>query len=137
MIIDGKELLLGRLASIIAKKALLGEEMSIVNCEQIVISGDRKRIITKYKNDFLRGIPSKGPFIHRHPEKFVRRTIRGMLPHKTPRGKEAFRKIKCYVSVPELFIDKKFETFDKINHTKLPNSKFIYVKEICKELGAR
>ena len=47
MIIDANNLILGRMATFIAKQALLGEDIKIVNCEKAVITGDRKEILLK------------------------------------------------------------------------------------------
>ena len=41
-IIDGKNAVLGRLASFAAKEALRGEEIVILNCEQIIITGNKR-----------------------------------------------------------------------------------------------
>ena len=49
MIIDAKDLIAGRIATVEAKKALLGEEVSIVNAELAVITGRKKNIMEKYK----------------------------------------------------------------------------------------
>ena len=38
-IYDGKGAVLGRLASKVAKEALQGEEIAILNCEEIIITG--------------------------------------------------------------------------------------------------
>ncbi|VDN84376.1 unnamed protein product [Brugia pahangi] len=40
IIIDGKDHLLGRLASIVAKQLLLGQKIVVVRCENIAISGN-------------------------------------------------------------------------------------------------
>ena len=40
-VIDGDGLLLGRLASMVARRAMSGEEIAIVNAEKAVISGSR------------------------------------------------------------------------------------------------
>ena len=47
-IIDGKGTVLGRLASFAAKEAIRGEEIVVLNCEQIIITGNKK----KYKRSF-------------------------------------------------------------------------------------
>ena len=47
-IIDGTGAILGRLASYVAKEALKGEKIIILNCEEILISGNKKSI----KKDF-------------------------------------------------------------------------------------
>jgi len=51
--------------------------------ENSVITGDRKKVFEHYRKLFRRGIPSKGPFYYKMPDRFVKRTIRGMLPSKS------------------------------------------------------
>ncbi len=80
MIIDATDMILGRVASKVAKQALEGEEVVVVNCAKAVISGKRLQVIKKYLHDRSRGTWSHGPFIYRTPHQFVKRTIRGMLP---------------------------------------------------------
>lgn len=128
-IIDGKNAVLGRLASYAAKESLKGEEINIVNCEQIIITGNKRDIEADIqKRREMIGSGQKGPHISRTSEKIVKRAIRGMLPdHRTGRGKEAFKKIKCYVGVPAEFKDAKKISFH--NEDKL---KYIQVKEISK-----
>ena len=46
-IIDGKGAVLGRLASNVAKEALGGEEIAILNCEEIIITGGKVSITKK------------------------------------------------------------------------------------------
>ena len=137
MIIDANNLILGRLGTYVAKKALLGEDIDIVNCENSVITGDRKKIFEKYDNFLKRGIPAKGPFIRRMPERFVKRAIRGMLPYKKERGRSAFKNIKCHLGVPEDLKDNKLDTIKEANIDKVPNLKYIKVKDVCKHIGAK
>ena len=128
-IIDGKNTILGRLASHVAKEALKGEEIAIVNCEQIRITGKKKSIEKEFEAKRQRvGSAQKGPKISRTSEKIVKRTIRGMLPsHKEGRGREAFKRIKCYVGIPPEFKESEKITFK--NETKL---KSIKVKHLSK-----
>lgn len=137
MIIDASGLIVGRLAAFAAKKALLGEEIDIVNCEKAIMTGNRKQILAKYKQRKDRGIHTKGPFTYRMPDRFLRRAIRGMLPYKREKGKKAFKRIMCYIGVPEKFKDKKLETLPAINISKVPNLRYIRVKEICVSIGAK
>ena len=44
MIINADNLVLGRMAAIAAKQALLGEDVRIVNCEKAIITGDITQI---------------------------------------------------------------------------------------------
>ncbi|MBR9701481.1 50S ribosomal protein L13 [Candidatus Pacearchaeota archaeon] len=128
-IIDGKNAVLGRLASYVAKEALKGEEIVVLNCDQVIITGNKKDIKGKFEARRSRiGSSQKGPKHRRPSQMIVKRTIRGMLPdHRTGRGREAFKKIKCYGGVP-----KEFEESKKIIAGKEKTSKFIRVKDITK-----
>jgi large subunit ribosomal protein L13Ae len=42
VVIDGKGHLFGRLASVIAKELLSGQQIVVLRCEQIVITGSRE-----------------------------------------------------------------------------------------------
>lgn len=41
-IIDGRDHLLGRLASVVSKELLAGQSIVIVRCDEICVSGSRK-----------------------------------------------------------------------------------------------
>ena len=137
MIIDATDLIAGRLCSYVAKQALLGETIDIVNCESAVISGSRADVLEKFKHKRQRTTIRKGPFISRMPDRLIRRMIRGMLPYKKSKGDAAFDRIMCYVGVPKEFEGKKFETLDSANLTKRQLVKFVTIKDICKEMGAK
>jgi large subunit ribosomal protein L13 len=108
-IIDGKNMVLGRLASYVAKEALKGEDISIINCEEIVITGNKQNIRAELQEKRGRvGSTEKGPKVSRTSEKIVKRAIRGMLPnYRTGRGRVAFKRIKCYVGTPKEFENEK------------------------------
>ena len=136
---DAENMVVGRLGSKVAKAALLGEKVVIVNVEKAIITGDRRSVIERWKETFnIRTSynPRKGPFHHRRPDKMVRRMIRGMLPWPTPRGKEAFKRIHTYIGVPDEYTES-----DKIvlegSQYKSFRSKFITVEDLCTELGWR
>jgi large subunit ribosomal protein L13 len=119
MIIDGKDTVLGRLASYAAKESLKGEEIIIVNCQNVLISGNRKNIEKEFGEKRGRvGSGQRGPKYSRTSEKIVKRTIRGMLPdHREGRGRIAFKKIKCFSGVPEEYQNSKklsLKTGDKL-----------------------
>ncbi len=137
MIIDGKDLILGRLGTIVAKKTLLGEKVDIINCENIVITGKKDFLYSKYVRKMKQGIPSKGPFNYKTPERFVKRALRGMLPYKREKGKKAFSNIKCYRGIPEKFANEKIETFEAINVKKVPSLDFLKVKDLCRKIGGK
>jgi len=125
------------MAAIVAKKAILEEEIIIVNCDKSIVTGDKKEILANYKKKSKRGAPKTGPYIPRNSEKFVKRTIRGMIPYKQPKGREAFKRVMCYVGLPEEFKDKTLETIEKANISKMKNLKFLTVREICFYLGGK
>jgi len=124
MIIDANNLILGRLGTFVAKEALLGEKIDIVNCEACVVTGDKHRIFKDYDRFLKMGIPAKGPFMHRMPDRFVKRSIRGMLPYKKERGRIAFKNIKCHMGIPENLKEQKFDTLKEANVEKVPNLKY-------------
>ena len=101
ILIDGKDKIMGRLASQVAKLALLGKHVVVINAKDIVVSGSKKNIFATYvqmKNRKTASNPTKGPFFHRRPDSLFRRTVRGMLPFKKPRGQEAYKRIHAYVN---------------------------------------
>ncbi len=130
IIIDGTNATLGRLASFIAKKALQGNEIIVVNSEKVIITGNPKNIIEKYRERIKRGGSSqKGPKIPRIPERILKRTIRGMLKHKKGKGAEAFKKIRCYNKVPE-----KYEEIKKISSGKEKKGRHITLKKLSENI---
>jgi len=110
VVIDGRGHMMGRLASIVAKLILNGQKVVIVRCEEINISGNFYRNKLKYL-DFLRKRcnvkPSRGAFHFRAPSKIFWRTVRGMTPHKTERGKDALKRLQTFEGVPPPYDKKK------------------------------
>ena len=136
-IINGDGMLLGRLASIVAQRALAGEEIAIVNAEKAIISGSRARVLGNYQHKRSRGSTGWGPFVPRRPDNLMKRTIRGMLPYKRPRGAEAFRRIRCYVGVPVEFAGKEMEVPEDAHMNRLNNPQFVTLGTVCTFLGAK
>ena len=137
-VINGAGLLLGRVCSFAAKAALFGEDVSIVNCEKIVISGKKKQVLANEKARRSRkSYPLKSAKFSRLPEKYVKRSVRGMLPYKKERGLNAFKKIKCYVGIPPEFAEQKTENVTGAEAKKLPTLNYITVDYICKHLGGK
>jgi large subunit ribosomal protein L13 len=138
MIIDANDMIVGRMASFAAKKALLGEKVDIINCEKAVITGNRDDVLHKYwyrARDM--GGPRKGPFIIRLPDRFVRRIVKGMLPMNKPRGREAHKRVKGYIGVPEEFKDKPTVKVPGADVSKLNMLKRVNVGDICKHMGGK
>jgi len=137
MIIDAKNLIIGRLASAVAKMALLGEEVFIINAEQAVISGNKRDVFKKYRTQANRGEPFHGPFLPKMPDRLLKRIIRGMLPYKKYRGLVAFKKIKCYKGIPDEFKEKKIETVEIADVSRMQNLKYVTLNDLCQHLKKR
>jgi large subunit ribosomal protein L13 len=135
-IIDGHDLVLGRVASSITKKLLNEETVVILNAEKMVISGHLKDVTSKYKALFDlkdKANPEHSPYWSRRPDFFVKRVIRGMLPYKHARGKAAFKRLRVYIGIPEQY------SSVKLDNTNYKKSSEIYenvitVKELLNRL---
>jgi large subunit ribosomal protein L13 len=136
-IINGDGLLLGRLASIVAQRALAGEEIAILNAEKAIISGSRARVLSNYHHKRSRGSTGWGPFFPRRPDHLMKRTIRGMLPYKRSRGVDAMKRIKCYVGIPLEFVGKEMELPEEAHMNRLNNPQFVTLGAVCTFLGAK
>ena len=130
IVIDASEGTLGRIASLAAKKALLGYEVKVVNCEKAIIIGRRKNIIEEYIIKRVRGGSSqKGPHFPKSPEMLMKRTVRGMLSYKKGRGGDAFKRIMCYNGIP-----KEFEKNKKIDAKKENAGKSMTLNSLSGEI---
>ncbi|MCX8159207.1 MAG: 50S ribosomal protein L13 [Candidatus Pacearchaeota archaeon] len=128
IIIDAANSVLGRVASFAAKQALLGKEVIVVNCKDILITGNPKTTISEFSQARRRGRGSqKGPIIPKVAFKFTKRVIRGMLPHFQTRGKDALKRIICYDNSPEEYQKEK-----KISLSKELKTKSIKLSELIK-----
>lgn len=102
-VVDATGLILGRLASVVAKQLLMGERIVILNAEKALISGRRLSIIRAAKQRLERrtkGSKTKSPKHPRRPDGIVRRTVRGMLPWDKPRGHAAYKRLRVFIGVP-------------------------------------
>lgn len=137
IVIDGKDLIVGRVATFAAKKALLGETIKIVNCEQMLVTGNKTFLNKESHRRRVQGTWSKGPFYFRMPDRYVRRIVRGMIPYKTVRGAEAYSRVLCYVGLPDEYKNEKSITIEAAHIKKVPNLKYMTVGEISKLMGAK
>ncbi|MDH5811957.1 MAG: 50S ribosomal protein L13 [Candidatus Methanomethylicaceae archaeon] len=135
--VDGTDLRLGRMATKVAKHLINGDRVVIVNVEKVVISGTRASALSKYARWMnLRTYknPEKvGPKQHRGPDRLVHSAIKNMLP-KSPSGKEALKRLKVYIGVPEELKSAKFQQFDDA-HVKYLRGPYVRIEEISKSLG--
>jgi len=77
IIVDASDMIVGRLCTYIAKQALLGQEVRVVNSEKAVISGRKENTFNDFLHRVQMGTPRKGPFIQRMPDRILRRVVRG------------------------------------------------------------
>ena len=103
IIVDGTNMIAGRLCSHVAKLLLEGNKVTIVNSENIMISGNRESIIGEYRK-FLEvasiNNPKFGPFHPRRPDTIITKMVRGMLPKTKSSGQAAFKRLRAYLGVP-------------------------------------
>ncbi|MBN1170441.1 50S ribosomal protein L13 [Candidatus Micrarchaeota archaeon] len=131
---DATNIKFGRAASQIAKKLISGEEINIVNAEKFVIVGNPKQIIERYitkRGLKHKGCPEKSPKWSKVPHILVKRMVRGMLPIKSSRGRDALKRLKVYTGNPKnAAVDLRLEKaeFDGV-------SKHITIHELCRMMG--
>ena len=134
VIINAKDLIAGRLATEVSKRALNGEKIDIVNSEKAIITGKKETILKKYKERRERGHPFKGPYFPTMPDRLLRRIVRGMLPYKKERGLKAYKNVMCYIVIPKNLESEKLETIKNAHIAKSGALKFITIEDICKSL---
>jgi large subunit ribosomal protein L13 len=132
IIINGDGAILGRLGSVAAKELLKGYYVTIINSENVLISGNEKDILGKIR--ILRkkgGSSQKGPKFSKLADLLLKRMIRGMLPWDRPKGKMAHKRLLCYVRNGPLTQEEVKKAID-LKHDK--PIKFIVLKDIVKLL---
>ena len=137
--IDGDRLILGRAATHIAKLLLSGETVVMINAEKVVISGGKRYIINSKKESMkiiTHATPWRGPFHYRTPDRIIRRAIRGMLPWKKSRGREAYRRLRVYVGKPKEFEEQTCITLPEAKLTDI-NKPHMTVGNLSRELSWR
>jgi len=134
IIIDASGLILGRMASVVAKRLLSGESIVIVNAEKAALSGRRLSRVREAKAFLDVGHPGKGPFHARRPDRIVRRTVRGMLPRRLPKGQAALKRLRVFLGVPFEFKGVVFQTIPEADVSRL-RCPFVTVGEFAKEIG--
>ena len=136
-IIDGKNAILGRLASIVAERIMDGEEIVVLNSENIVITGERDAVFADYKAKFDRGEAKsrKGPFYPRRADLLFKRTVRGMIPWTTTSGRDAYRRLHVYVGTPKQFADSEVSVEEQA--MKKITGKYTTLGAVAKFLGSK
>src|SRR3989475_565244 len=117
--IDATGHVVGRLASVLAKRLLNGEEIVVVNAEKAIVTGKRSVVFQEYRTRHQRGSTASrmrgiGPAYPRRPDLILRRTISRMMPYQQPRGRDALKRLRGYLPVlePLKLAGKKVDTID-------------------------
>ncbi|ELZ20029.1 50S ribosomal protein L13 [Natrinema limicola] len=135
-VVDASDCILGRVASEVAQRALDGERVAIVNAEDAVITGDKEDIFETYRTRLQLGSDS-GPYYPRRPDTIFKRSVRGMLPYKKPRGREALDSVRVYVGNPyETDDERDSEVLEGTSLDRLSNIRFVHLHEVSEQLGA-
>ena len=135
-VVDARDCILGRVASKVAERALDGERIAVVNAERAVITGNEEDIMEVYRKRDEVG-SDRGPHFPKRPDRMFKRSIRGMLPYKTTRGREAFENVRVYVGNPyETDDGADPDVLEGTSLDRLSNIKFVSLGEVSEELGA-
>jgi len=143
-LLDATDKILGRFCSQVAKKALLGHYIVIINAKDAIISGTKRDIHEKFLaklNISTATNPLRGPFHERRPDTFMRRVIKQMLPRKKLRGKEALKRVHVYISdIPERFKNRyqnliPLEVYNAEKKRLSYYNKYITLENLCTRIG--
>ena len=133
-LVNAEGLIVGRMCSKVAKRLLNGEEVIILNAEKAVFSGKKKSKVLEAHIFLEVGAPRRGPFHYRRPDRFLRKAVRGMVPFKQPKGKNAYKRLKVFMGVPLELKDKEMITFTEASSANLKGPHFT-LGEMAKEIG--
>ncbi|MBI4017435.1 MAG: 50S ribosomal protein L13 [Candidatus Aenigmarchaeota archaeon] len=100
VVVDAAEQVMGRVCSNVAKRLLNGQNIVIINAERAVVTGRPEMVLSLYREKRERGDPHHGPFYPTLPEAIIKRGVRGMLPYKQARGRDALRRLRVYAGNP-------------------------------------
>jgi len=135
VVVDARDCIMGRVASQVAERALDGETVAVVNAERAVITGDEEDVFETYKTRTDVG-SDQGPAYPTRPDGIFKRAIRGMVPYKKPRGREALENVRVYVGNPYEGDDAEATVLADTSLDRLSNIRFVQLGDLSKRLGA-
>lgn len=118
----------------------LGQRIVVVRCEGLNVTGSLFRNKVKFA-EFLRKRLLTNPrrtFVHyRAPSRIFWRAVRGMLPHKSPKGAAALGRLKIFEGVPAPYDTKKRQVVpDALRCVKLTSfRKFCLLGDLSSQVG--
>ena len=131
--IDASGAVVGRLSARVAKLLLANQQVEIINADKALMAGSLSATKEHYlsrRTQKNKRTPEDSPVWPRVPHLLLRRIIRGMLPHKSRRGRDAYHRLKVVMGAPE-----------GVKATKIPESSgdkkrvTFTLAELCVELG--
>jgi large subunit ribosomal protein L13 len=137
IVVDAANCIVGRMCSHVAKLLLQGNRVAIVNAEKAMLSGNRYKTISLYKEHLeINSVtnPIHGPFHPRRPDTILTKMVRGMIPKSKASGIEAFKRLRVYIGIPEELKNIEPESFNDSMITK-PASYYITVGDVAKQIG--
>ncbi|WP_299330567.1 50S ribosomal protein L13 [Haloplanus sp.] len=132
VVVDARDCIMGRVASEVAQHALDGDRVAVINAEHAVITGNEESTMETYRKRAELGSDS-GPYYPKRPDRIFKRSIRGMLPYKKPRGRDAFKGVRVYVGNP---FDEDGRVLEETSLNRLSNINFVSLGDISEQLGA-
>ena len=137
IVVDAANCIVGRMCSHVSKLLLQGNRVAIVNAEKAMLSGNRYKTISLYKEHLeINSVtnPIHGPFHPRRPDTILTKMVRGMIPKSKASGIEAFKRLRVYIGIPEELKNIEPESFNDSMITK-PASYYITVGDVAKQIG--
>ena len=135
LVVDARDCILGRVASQVAERALDGERIAVVNAERAVVTGREEDVTETFRARREQG-SDRGPMYPKRPDRILKRSVRGMLPYKRPRGREAFENVRVYLGDPYEG-EQEGELLEDASLDRLSTIKFVSLGELSERLGAK
>ena len=132
VVVDARDCIMGRVASQVAERAIDGERVAVVNAERAVVTGSEDDVVGTFQERRRVG-SDRGPAYPKRPDGIFKRSIRGMVPYKRDKGREALENVRVYVGNP---YDDDGEVLDGTSLDRLSNIKFVSLAEVSEALGA-
>ena len=136
VVIDADGAVVGRLGARVAKLLLSGTTVEIINSDKARMMGSLVAAKEKYmsrRHQQNKRNPDESPKWPRVSHLLLRRMIRGMLPHKSQRGRDAYKKLHVVMGASS-------ETGKaiKIQEASGASKHGGYtLAELCREIGGR
>ncbi len=105
-VIDADRQVLGRVASITAKMLIEGKSIVVINADAAMVSGDKRVMVKRYRTRLNlqdKANPEHSPYWPRRSDMLFKRIVRGMLPYRLPKGKDAYKRLRVFSGVPKEF----------------------------------